>query len=205
MAAALGLAPGAFGAPGDVPGEAVRFFSGQQDLAPGLDSWATPYALSIMGRRYTNNCPFNTGNGYGDGRALSVAEVLAAAGDGGRWELQLKGAGTTPFCRGGDGRAVLRSSVREFLASEAMHFLRVPTTRTPANAVGHTLAGIELRAAAWAGGASGPAQRVEQNVASRALWQQILPLALAASSREVEKRQLEAVGDQVVEVAIRAG
>lgn len=49
------------------------------------------------------------GNGYGDGRAISVAEVLTAAGN--PWELQLKGAGPTPFCRGADGRAVLRSSV----------------------------------------------------------------------------------------------
>jgi len=48
---------------------------------------------------------------------------------GQRWELQLKGAGRTPFCRGGDGRAVLRSSIREFLASEAMHHLGVDTTR----------------------------------------------------------------------------
>lgn len=47
-----------------------------------------------------------------------------------RWELQLKGGGTTPFCRGADGRAVLRSSVREFLASEAMHKLGIHTTRT---------------------------------------------------------------------------
>lgn len=48
---------------------------------------------------------------------------------GARWELQLKGSGTTPFSRGGDGRAVLRSSIREFLVSEAMHAMRVPTTR----------------------------------------------------------------------------
>jgi hypothetical protein len=49
--------------------------------------------------------------------------------DGQRWEMQLKGGGTTPFCRGGDGRAVLRSSVREFLASEAMWALGIDTTR----------------------------------------------------------------------------
>ena len=66
------------------------------------------------------------GNGYGDGRAISVGEVVTPTG---RWELQLKGGGTTPFCRSGDGRAVLRSSVREFLASEAMHNLGVSTTR----------------------------------------------------------------------------
>ena len=66
------------------------------------------------------------GYGYGDGRAISIGEVVVG---GRRSELQLKGAGTTPFCRNADGRAVLRSSTREFLASEAMHHLRVPTTR----------------------------------------------------------------------------
>jgi hypothetical protein len=50
-------------------------------------------------------------------------------GSGERWELQLKGGGTTPFARGHDGRAVLRSSVREFVVSEAMHHLGIPTTR----------------------------------------------------------------------------
>lgn len=57
------------------------------------------------------------GHGYGDGRAISIGEIQLENGT--RWEMQLKGAGTTPFCRGADGRAVLRSSVREFLASEA--------------------------------------------------------------------------------------
>ncbi|KAL9187343.1 hypothetical protein ACHAXT_001446 [Thalassiosira profunda] len=114
-----------------------------------IETWATPYALSIMGRRYTNNCPYGTGDGYGDGRAISVGEILvphtgkdamtceddeAKEGDGypteaSRYELQLKGAGQTPFCRGADGRAVLRSSIREFLASEAMHHLGISTTR----------------------------------------------------------------------------
>lgn len=94
--------------------------------------WATPYALSIMGTRYYNNCPYGTGDGYGDGRAISIAELTprdASAHDAPSYELQLKGAGPTPFCRGADGRAVLRSSVREFLASEAMHHLNIPTTR----------------------------------------------------------------------------
>ena len=63
----------------------------------------------------------------GDGRALSLGEVRAA--DGQPWELQLKGAGPTPYSRRADGRAVLRSSLREFLCSEAMHHLGVPTTR----------------------------------------------------------------------------
>jgi uncharacterized protein YdiU (UPF0061 family) len=63
----------------------------------------------------------------GDGRALLLGEVVAP--DGARWELQLKGGGKTPYSRMGDGRAVLRSSIREFLASEAMHALGIPTTR----------------------------------------------------------------------------
>ena len=117
----------------------MQFFTG--DLGSGVaaanaagvsptvraSGWATGYALSIYGQEMVNNCPFRTGNGYGDGRAISVLEVLLA--DGQHWEFQLKGGGTTPYCRGGDGRAVLRSSIREFLASEAMAALRVPTAR----------------------------------------------------------------------------
>ncbi|MEI8250180.1 MAG: protein adenylyltransferase SelO family protein [Synechococcus sp. ELA057] len=89
--------------------------------------WATGYALSIYGTEYNQQCPFGTGNGYGDGRAISVFEGLF---NGRRWELQLKGGGPTPYCRGADGRAVLRSSVREFLAQEFMHALGVPTSRS---------------------------------------------------------------------------
>ena len=89
--------------------------------------WATGYALSIYGTEYIQQCPFGTGNGYGDGRAISVFEGLF---EGKRWEMQLKGGGQTPYCRGADGRAVLRSSVREFLAQEYMHALGVPTTRS---------------------------------------------------------------------------
>lgn len=63
----------------------------------------------------------------GDGRAVTLGELNPRPGE--RWELQLKGAGRTPYSRSADGRAVLRSSVREFLCSEAMHFLGVPTTR----------------------------------------------------------------------------
>lgn len=63
----------------------------------------------------------------GDGRAISLGEAVTPAGP--RLELQLKGAGTTPYSRHADGRAVLRSSLREFLASEAMAALGVPTTR----------------------------------------------------------------------------
>ena len=107
-----------------------QVFSG--DLSAVLDpmrsfGWATGYALSIYGTEYTHQCPFQTGNGYGDGRAISIFEGLV---NGKRWEMQLKGGGPTPFCRGADGRAVLRSSVREFLAQEYMHALGVPTSRS---------------------------------------------------------------------------
>jgi uncharacterized protein YdiU (UPF0061 family) len=89
--------------------------------------WATGYALSIYGTEYIRQCPFGTGNGYGDGRAISVFEGII---NGQRWEMQLKGGGPTPYCRGADGRAVLRSSVREFLAQEYMQALGVPTARS---------------------------------------------------------------------------
>ena len=89
--------------------------------------WATGYALSIYGTEYTQQCPFGTGNGYGDGRAISVFEGLF---NGKRWEMQLKGGGPTPYCRGADGRAVLRSSVREFLVQDYMNSVGVPTSRS---------------------------------------------------------------------------
>ncbi|CAN8256504.1 unnamed protein product [Cochlearia groenlandica] len=63
----------------------------------------------------------------GDGRAITLGEVLNSKGE--RWELQLKGAGKTPYSRFADGLAVLRSSIREFLCSESMHYLGIPTTR----------------------------------------------------------------------------
>lgn len=63
----------------------------------------------------------------GDGRAITLGETKNNAGD--CWEIQLKGSGITPYSRGGDGRAVLRSSIREYLCSEAMHGLGIPTTR----------------------------------------------------------------------------
>ncbi|HQS59432.1 MAG: hypothetical protein B7Y56_15285 [Gallionellales bacterium 35-53-114] len=117
----------------------MHFFTGNPALAVSSantgaepqrirsSGWASGYALSIYGQEMYQNCPFNTGNGYGDGRAISVLEVSLP--DNQRWEFQLKGGGTTPYCRGGDGRAILRSSIREFLVSEAMAALGVPTTR----------------------------------------------------------------------------
>lgn len=107
-----------------------KFFSGDYKVKTNQMKnfgWATGYALSIYGKEYTHQCPFRTGNGYGDGRALSIFEGIFK---GQRWEMQLKGSGPTPYCRGADGRAVLRSSIREFLVQEFMHALGVPTTRS---------------------------------------------------------------------------
>ncbi len=108
----------------------IRMFSGNTSHLPEplrRLGWATGYALSIYGSEYYEQCPFKTGNGYGDGRAISILEAVI---NGQRWEMQLKGGGRTPYCRGADGRAVLRSSVREFLAQEHMHALGVPTSRS---------------------------------------------------------------------------
>ncbi len=63
----------------------------------------------------------------GDGRAILLGEIRNRAGE--LWDVQLKGAGITPYSRHGDGRAVLRSSIREYLCSEAMHGLGIPTSR----------------------------------------------------------------------------
>jgi uncharacterized protein YdiU (UPF0061 family) len=108
----------------------VRMFSGDISHLPEpmrKVGWACGYAVSIYGTEYYQQCPFKTGNGYGDGRAVSVLEAVI---NDERWEMQLKGAGRTPYSRGADGRAVLRSSVREFLAQEHMHSLGVPTSRS---------------------------------------------------------------------------
>ncbi len=108
----------------------IKMFSGDlSNISKPLrdKGWATGYALSIYGREYYAQCPFNTGNGYGDGRAISILEAVLNEK---RWEFQLKGGGRTPYCRGADGRAVLRSSVREFLAQEHMHALKIPTSRS---------------------------------------------------------------------------
>jgi uncharacterized protein YdiU (UPF0061 family) len=80
-----------------------------------------PYAACYGGHQFGN-----WAGQLGDGRAITLAEVKAPSGT---WELQLKGAGPTPYSRSADGRAVLRSSIRELVCSEAMHHLGVPTTR----------------------------------------------------------------------------
>ncbi|MDB2562247.1 protein adenylyltransferase SelO family protein [Sulfurimonas sp.] len=108
----------------------IRMFSGNTSELPEplrRNGWATGYALSIYGTEYYEQCPFKTGNGYGDGRAMSILEAVLNSK---RWEMQLKGGGRTPYCRGADGRAVLRSSIREFLAQEHMHALGIPTSRS---------------------------------------------------------------------------
>ena len=81
-----------------------------------------PYAANYGGHQFGQ-----WAGQLGDGRAITLGETINAKGQ--RWELQLKGAGPTPYSRTADGRAVLRSSIREFLCSEAMHHLGVPTTR----------------------------------------------------------------------------
>jgi len=112
MAAALGFSAT------DVASEAFAQVFGGNALLGGMQPWAANYGGHQFGV---------WAGQLGDGRAMSLGEAINAAGE--RWELQLKGAGPTPYSRGADGRAVLRSSIREFLCSEAMHHLGIPTTR----------------------------------------------------------------------------
>jgi uncharacterized protein YdiU (UPF0061 family) len=95
----------------------TEVFTGNR-LSAGME----PYAACYGGHQFGN-----WAGQLGDGRAINLGEVLNRQGQ--RWVLQLKGAGPTPYSRTADGLAVLRSSVREFLCSEAMHHLGVPTTR----------------------------------------------------------------------------
>ena len=87
-------------------------------VLPGMETYATCYGGYQFG---------SWADQLGDGRAIFLGETVNAAGQ--RFELQLKGAGRTPYSRRADGRAVLRSSIREFICSEAMHHLGIPTTR----------------------------------------------------------------------------
>ncbi|MBF6024652.1 protein adenylyltransferase SelO [Lysobacter niastensis] len=97
--------------------EFAQVFGGNA-LLPGMQ----PFAVNYGGHQFGH-----WAGQLGDGRAITLGEMVNATGE--RWELQLKGAGLTPYSRSADGRAVLRSSIREFLCSEAMHHLGVPTTR----------------------------------------------------------------------------
>ncbi len=110
VAAMLGLDPAVLGTP-----EFLQVFAGNAPL-PGGDPLAAVYSGHQFGV---------WAGQLGDGRALLLGEV---AGPSGNFELQLKGSGMTPYSRMADGRAVLRSSVREYLASVAMHGLGIPTT-----------------------------------------------------------------------------
>jgi serine/tyrosine/threonine adenylyltransferase len=95
----------------------VECFAGNRRL-PGSD----PVAMKYAGHQFGSFVPQ-----LGDGRAILLGEVRNAAGE--KWDLHLKGAGKTAYSRFGDGRAVLRSSIREYLACEALHGLGIPSTR----------------------------------------------------------------------------
>ncbi len=139
--------------PRQVPGASYSLVTPTPVAAPALLAWSDamgetlgltrppsgpgPVADILAGNRHVEGMrPYAARYGghqfghwagqLGDGRAITLGELTAPDG---AWELQLKGAGRTPYSRSADGRAVLRSSVREFLCSEAMHFLGVPTTR----------------------------------------------------------------------------
>jgi uncharacterized protein YdiU (UPF0061 family) len=109
----LNLDPGELKRP-----EFAEYFSGAK-LLPGSD----PIAMLYSGHQFGHYVPQ-----LGDGRAIMLGEVRNEQGE--PWELQLKGAGLTRFSRDGDGRAVLRSTIREYLCGEAMHGLGIPTTRS---------------------------------------------------------------------------
>jgi uncharacterized protein YdiU (UPF0061 family) len=112
LATQLGLDPAA------VAREAAALFSGNQ-----LPEDATPLAMVYAGHQFGQFVPQ-----LGDGRAILLGELRDR--DGVLRDLQLKGAGRTPFSRGGDGRAALGPMLREYLISEAMHALGIPTTRS---------------------------------------------------------------------------
>ncbi len=97
--------------------ESVEILTGNR-VAPG----SKPYAMAYGGHQFGG-----WAGQLGDGRAIVLGTHTNTSGD--RFDLQLKGAGRTPYSRRADGRAVLRSSLREFVCSEAMHHLGVPTTR----------------------------------------------------------------------------
>lgn len=97
--------------------EFLNTFVGNQ-LLDGMQAYAMCYGGHQFG---------NWAGQLGDGRAINLGEIVNTRGE--HWALQLKGAGATPYSRTADGLAVLRSSIREYLCSEAMHHLGVPTTR----------------------------------------------------------------------------
>ncbi|MGM0539957.1 MAG: protein adenylyltransferase SelO family protein, partial [Thermodesulfobacteriota bacterium] len=96
----------------------AKIFSGQR-LLPGSE----PIAMAYAGHQFGNFVPR-----LGDGRALLLGEVLDPSGR--RFDIQLKGSGRTPFSRSGDGKAPLGPVLREYIVSEALHHLGMPTTRS---------------------------------------------------------------------------
>jgi len=112
LAQSLGLAPAAF-----TGLEAAALFTGNQ-IFPG----AEPIAQAYAGHQFGNLARL------GDGRAILLGEQMTPIGE--RFDIQLKGAGPTPYSRRGDGRAALSPMLREYLISEAMHALGIPTTRS---------------------------------------------------------------------------
>ena len=112
VAALLGIDPAELRTPAF-----TEIFAGNRAL-PGAEPIATVYA----GHQFGVWVPQ-----LGDGRAILLGQLRNAHGQS--WDLQLKGAGRTPYSRFGDGRAVVRSSVREYLCGEALHHLDIPTTR----------------------------------------------------------------------------
>lgn len=113
LAERLGLDPQALAAP-----EGVAMLAGNQ-----VPDGADPLAMAYAGHQFGSFVPQ-----LGDGRAILLGEILAP--DGGRFDIQLKGSGRTPFSRAGDGRAWLGPVLREYIVSEAMHALDIPTTRS---------------------------------------------------------------------------
>ncbi len=112
LATALGLDPAALNTP-----DFVDIFAGNRPLPGG-----EPVAAIYAGHQFGVWVPQ-----LGDGRAILLGQLRDPRGAS--WDLQLKGAGRTPYSRFGDGRAVLRSSLREYLCGEALHHLGIPTTR----------------------------------------------------------------------------
>jgi len=102
----------------DTDRQLAQFFSGQR-LLPGSE----PIAMAYAGHQFGSFVPR-----LGDGRALLLGEVLDLSGR--RQDIQLKGSGRTPFSRGGDGKAPLGPVLREYIVSEALHHLGMPTTRS---------------------------------------------------------------------------
>ncbi|MXN66296.1 YdiU family protein [Stappia sp. GBMRC 2046] len=112
LARELGLDPAVLKSPAG-----VEMLAGNR-VAEG----STPIAMAYAGHQFGTFVPQ-----LGDGRAILLGEIVAA--DGARYDIQLKGSGRTPFSRGGDGRAWIGPVLREYIVSEAMHALGLPTTR----------------------------------------------------------------------------